>query len=340
MPFKRTPPSTQAPPNAVHPVDAQPASRRLEETLREHDLRGERAIALAQGAISCFILVLHVVARAKSGLPIVYSWVVVALALLMLSSALRWMLAKSKDLPERTLDVLNVVDVAIFLSLIWSYQFAYDHPAGGSLKSPSFVLLLVLIALRALRFHPRPILIAGLAAVVGWSLFVCGAVLTDGASAITHDYRQYLTSFDILLGAEVEKVVALAALVLFLAIATYSARKLLSRAAHAADYAEALESAERHLAEATRAREGAERALVELDRGKADLAEQNRRFNAALANMSQGLCMFDQEQRLVVCNDRYIEMYGLSKDLAAPGTPFRKIIESRIADWSLRWRRS
>jgi len=41
--------------------------------------------------------------------------------------------------------------------------------------------------------------------------------------------------------------------------------------------------------------------------------------------------MFDEDQRLVVCNDRYIEMYGLSKDLATPGTPFRKIIESRIA---------
>ncbi len=324
MPVKRLPPSTPALQPAVK-------SRRLAETLRDYDLKGERSIAIAQGAISCFILILHSVARAKSGMPIVHSWVVVALALLMLSSALRWFLAKSNDLPERTLDVLNVVDVAIFLSLIWSYQFAYAHPAGGSLKSPSFVLLLVLIALRALRFHPRPIAIAGLAAVIGWSLFVCAAVIKDGVVAVTGDYRAYLTSFDILLGAELEKIVALGALALFLAIATYSARKLLSRAAHAGDYADALQAAEDHLAEATQARERAEHALVELDRGKADLAEQNRRFNVALANMSQGLCMFDEEQRLVVCNDRYIEMYGLSKDLAEPGTPFRKIIESRIA---------
>ncbi len=328
----RTPSSTPARPNAIDRAGDRPASRRLAETLRDHDLKGERAIALAQGGISCFILLLHVVARSKAGLAGVHSWVVVALALLMLSSALRFMLAKSRDLPERTLDVLNVIDVAIFLSLIWSYQFAYDHPAGGSLKSPSFVLLLVLIALRALRFHPRPILIAGVAAVIGWSLFVCGAVIKDGASAITHDYRVYLSSFHILLGAEIEKIVALASLVLFLTIATYSARKLLSRAAHTVDYAEALEAAERHLEEATLARERAETALVELDRRKADLVEQNRRFNAALGNMSQGLCMFDEDQRLVVCNDRYIEMYGLSKDLAAPGTPFRKIIESRIAN--------
>jgi diguanylate cyclase (GGDEF)-like protein len=318
-----------------HPSDAGSgsglASRRLAETLREYDLRGEKSIALAQGAISCFILLLHSVARLKSGLPIVNSWVALALSLLILSSALRWMLARSKDLPERTLDVLNVIDVAIFLSLIWSYQYAYDHPAAGSLKAPSFVLLLVLIGLRALRFHPRPILIAGVAAVVGWSCMVCGAVWKDGLAAIGHDYRASLASFDILLGAEVERGVALAALVLFLAIATYSARQLLSRAAHAADYAEALEAAKRHLQEATQAKEKAEAALIELDRNKADLTEQNRRFDAALGNMRMGLCMFDQEQRLLVCNDRYLDMYDLPKELGRPGTTFRQIIEARIA---------
>jgi len=310
--------------------DPVPTSRRLEQNLRDHDVKGERSIALAQGAISCFILVLHCSARLKSGMAIFDSWVVLALSLLIMSSALRWMLASMQRLPVRALDVLNVVDIGIFLSLIWSYQYAYNHPAGGALKAPSFVLLLVLIALRALKFHPRPILIAGAAAVVGWSLVVCGAVWKDGLAAITHDYRGYLSSFDILIGAEVEKVVALSALVLFLAIATYGARQLLGRAAHASDYADALEAARRNLGEATQAKERAEAALVDLDRHKAELTEQNRRFNAALGNMPMGLCMFDQEQRLLVCNDRYLDMYGLSKDLAAPGTPFRKIIEARI----------
>lgn len=309
-----------------------PASLRLEQNLREYDAKGERAIALAQGVIACFILVLHCVARAKNGLPVVNSWVALSLSVLILSSALRWALARLQPLPERTLDVLNVVDVAVFLSLIWSYQYAYVHPAGGSLKAPSFVLLVVLIALRALRFHPRPIVIAGITAVLGWSIFVCGAVINDGIAAITHDYRAYLSSFQILIGAEVEKIVALSALVLFLAIATYGARQLLGRAAHAADYADALDAAKRHLGEARRAREKAEVAFIELDRHKAELTEQNRRFNAALGNMRVGLCMFDQDQRLLVCNDRYLDMYGLPKELAKPGTPFRKIIEARVAE--------
>ena len=37
------------------------------------------------------------------------------------------------------------------------------------------------------------------------------------------------------------------------------------------------------------------------------------RFDTALNNMSQGLSMFDREQRLVVCNERYAQLYGLPR---------------------------
>jgi diguanylate cyclase (GGDEF)-like protein/PAS domain S-box-containing protein len=62
------------------------------------------------------------------------------------------------------------------------------------------------------------------------------------------------------------------------------------------------------------------------------LQQQNERFNAALENMSQGLCMFDGEQRLVVCNNRYAAMYGLSPEQVQRGTLFRQIVEQRIAN--------
>lgn len=60
------------------------------------------------------------------------------------------------------------------------------------------------------------------------------------------------------------------------------------------------------------------------------LCEQIERFNIALENMSQGLCMFDTSEKLLVCNDRYIDLYNLPRDLAEPGTPFREIVEHRI----------
>ena len=64
---------------------------------------------------------------------------------------------------------------------------------------------------------------------------------------------------------------------------------------------------------------------------EAELEAQNLRFDAALANMSQGLSMFDSQQRVIICNDRYGQMYGLSADQVKPGTPLRDIVEHRIA---------
>ena len=69
----------------------------------------------------------------------------------------------------------------------------------------------------------------------------------------------------------------------------------------------------------------------ELRSQKEQLETQNLRFEAALSNMSQGLCMFDARQRLVVCNSSYMRMYGLSPKLAMAGTTLTEILEHRVA---------
>ncbi len=72
--------------------------------------------------------------------------------------------------------------------------------------------------------------------------------------------------------------------------------------------------------------------VTEIDNLIAEISNQNERFNAALDNMSQGLCMFDSEQRLIVANKHYAEMYGLSFDSMKIGTTLRQILEFRIAN--------
>ena len=66
-----------------------------------------------------------------------------------------------------------------------------------------------------------------------------------------------------------------------------------------------------------------------LREGKAELRAQNLRFDAALSNMSQALLMFDSAARLVICNQRYIEMYGLSPELVKPGRTVRELLDAR-----------
>jgi diguanylate cyclase (GGDEF)-like protein len=50
-------------------------------------------------------------------------------------------------------------------------------------------------------------------------------------------------------------------------------------------------------------------------------------LDAALNNMVQGLCMFDAEQRLVLCNDRFLEIFGLSREGIVPGMGFLELLQ-------------
>jgi methyl-accepting chemotaxis protein len=62
-------------------------------------------------------------------------------------------------------------------------------------------------------------------------------------------------------------------------------------------------------------------------------ADRFQRTNAQLAmalnNMPQGLCMFDGAFQLVICNDRYRSLYELKPEQTMPGTPLRKLLETR-----------
>jgi diguanylate cyclase (GGDEF)-like protein/PAS domain S-box-containing protein len=70
--------------------------------------------------------------------------------------------------------------------------------------------------------------------------------------------------------------------------------------------------------------------LQALQQREEELGIQNIRFDAALNNMGSGLCMFDADGRLIVCNERYAEMYGLSSDQIKPGTTLQSVLESRV----------
>ena len=59
--------------------------------------------------------------------------------------------------------------------------------------------------------------------------------------------------------------------------------------------------------------------LQSLERREVELARQNARFIAAVDHMTQGLCMFDDRQELIICNQRYARIYNLPPELCRPG---------------------
>jgi diguanylate cyclase (GGDEF)-like protein len=56
----------------------------------------------------------------------------------------------------------------------------------------------------------------------------------------------------------------------------------------------------------------------------------NALLTATIDNLNQGVAMFDAQQKLIICNEEYGQLYGLSADHVKPGTPLDAIIRARI----------
>jgi PAS domain-containing protein len=65
------------------------------------------------------------------------------------------------------------------------------------------------------------------------------------------------------------------------------------------------------------------------------LRRQKRSLTVAIAHMTQGLCLFDSNERLVFCNQRYVEMYGFPPDIVKPGCALADILALQVTQGTL-----
>jgi diguanylate cyclase (GGDEF)-like protein/PAS domain S-box-containing protein len=71
--------------------------------------------------------------------------------------------------------------------------------------------------------------------------------------------------------------------------------------------------------------------ITELKQREEELRLQNMKLDAALQHMSQGLVMFDPDRKLVFCNQKYADFYGLPPELMRPGITQKQILDHRVA---------
>ncbi len=64
-------------------------------------------------------------------------------------------------------------------------------------------------------------------------------------------------------------------------------------------------------------------------------AAREARLTTAINYMTQGLVMFDSAERIVVCNERYLQMYGLSPAIVRPGCHLIDLLKHRAATGKL-----
>ncbi|MGI9355378.1 MAG: sensor histidine kinase, partial [Rhizobiaceae bacterium] len=62
-----------------------------------------------------------------------------------------------------------------------------------------------------------------------------------------------------------------------------------------------------------------------------DLDRASDQLDEALNNMVQGLCMFDPDRRLILCNRQYLKMYGFSAEVVKPGIVMADIMRYSIS---------
>jgi adenylate cyclase len=203
---------------------------RVQQALAQEQDAGEILVSLIQlVAIGLFGLVYTI---APKGFPadVPFEPVPWTLGAYTVFTLLRLWLAWRRRLPAWFLALSVIVDVTVLMVTIWSFHLQYQEPAPIYLKATTLMYVFILIALRTLRFEPGLVLLAGITGAVGWLVVVAYAVLADGGAAITRSFATYAMSHEVLLGAEVDKMLSILIVTAILALALLRGRKLLIRA--------------------------------------------------------------------------------------------------------------
>jgi diguanylate cyclase (GGDEF)-like protein len=59
------------------------------------------------------------------------------------------------------------------------------------------------------------------------------------------------------------------------------------------------------------------------------VAAERRQLSIAVNNIPQGLILYDASARIIICNQPYLDMFGLSPDVAKPGCTMHRLIAHR-----------
>jgi adenylate cyclase len=211
------------------PVDRQPPLR-IRQAIARQQVQAEILIGWAQLALVLFFFTLYTLARkpvdqtAFQPLP----WL---LAAYLGFTVVRLLLAYRRIIATWFLAGSVIVDIGLLMLLIYSYHIQYLQPAAFYLKAPTLLYVFLFIALRTLRFDPTYVVVAGVSAAAGWAILVALALAEPSlTSRVTRDYTLYLTSNRILIGAEVDKIIAILVVTAVLAVAIVRARRLLMHA--------------------------------------------------------------------------------------------------------------
>ena len=204
----------------------------IREAIKRQQDDSEVIISWVQLTIVCLWSLLYLASPKVYPLDAQFFPVPWALGAYAVFSVFRLFLAYKRKLDDTILVLSVIVDMSVLAALIISFPLQYMQPASFALKLPTMMYLFIFIAIRALRFEARYVLLAGGAASLAWLGVVIYAVTNSPSEAgITTNFIDYMTSNSILIGAEIDKLITLVSVTLILSLAIRRARNLMVEAA-------------------------------------------------------------------------------------------------------------
>ena len=208
---------------------------RVQAAIRGQQVESQRLISVLQLGVVLFFILLAAIQPEQAAAarnPDLIDPVPVVLGGYALFTLVRLYLSWRERLVPWLLYLSIVVDMALLLVLIWSFHLEYGQPPSFYLKAPTMIYVFIFIGLRVLSFRARYVVAAGITAAAGWAMLSAYAILASGGwEMVTRDYIEYMTSNSILIGAEVDKIIAILVVTLILAVAMNQARRLVVRSA-------------------------------------------------------------------------------------------------------------
>jgi len=141
------------------------------KNIREQEWSSEILMRIVQLVIVVAFGILYFVApkpHATTTSSLVPAALAIYLALTLFS--LFWSLRR--ELPDWAAYGSIAVDIGLLMVLIWTFHRQYDQPPSFYLKAPTFLYVFIFITLRALRFRPSFVVVAGLATMLAWTVMV------------------------------------------------------------------------------------------------------------------------------------------------------------------------
>lgn len=202
----------------------------LRTLIEDHRQASERLVSWLQLSIAFLIGLFYFYEPASALDEGTWSFVLPMLAVYVLFTVARLVLASYRKVGAAVEVASIMLNVALIMTFIWTTHIETAQPAASYLKSPTVLYVFVIIALRTLTYSPWQVLLAGGAALGGWTMLVIYAISRNGAERlVTSDIGIYETTLSVHLGAELDKMLAILAVTILLAFVAGRARLIMLR---------------------------------------------------------------------------------------------------------------